>query len=209
MWRLCGVARFRSHHTSISAQDPEIRLGFFSLLAQLIATSGESLNASGKFSCVTCPSLLGGSCLALISPSMNSQFRYAAHVVAKIVLPNVVWQNGRVPSALRTAACMCLWALFQAGYETPPATIILCISCVGVRCVGVLCSRRGCLSRRFVTPEVLGDVVAAMLPHIVSLMDDDSEDTRLIACRVAEQVVRTHRDGFTADFAGYDQMHSL
>eukprot|EP00037_Helgoeca_nana_P016078 m.150830 g.150830 ORF g.150830 m.150830 type:complete len:843 (+) comp23328_c0_seq2:174-2702(+) len=132
-------------------KDPEIRLGFFSLLAQLIATSGESLNASGKFS-------------------------YAAHVVAKIVLPNVVWQNGRVPSALRTAACMCLWALFQAG---------------------------------FVTPEVLGDVVAAMLPHIVSLMDDDSEDTRLIACRVAEQVVRTHRDGFTADFAGYDQMHSL
>eukprot|EP00035_Acanthoeca_spectabilis_P038872 m.57037 g.57037 ORF g.57037 m.57037 type:complete len:852 (+) comp9334_c0_seq1:395-2950(+) len=132
-------------------KDPEMRLSFFSLLAQLIANSGNSLNATGKFS-------------------------YAAQVVAKIVLPNVVWQNGRVPSALRTAACMCLWALFQAG---------------------------------FVTSDVLDAVVAAMLPHIVSLMDDDSEDTRLIACRVAEYVLRTHRDGFTADYAGYDKLHSL
>eukprot|EP00038_Savillea_parva_P000450 m.96210 g.96210 ORF g.96210 m.96210 type:complete len:856 (-) comp10150_c0_seq2:11-2578(-) len=132
-------------------KDPELRLLFFSLLAKLITSSKDSLNASGKFT-------------------------YADQVVTKIVLPNVVWENGRVPSAIRTAACMCLWALFQAG---------------------------------FMTPEVVDAVVAPLLPRLVSLLDDDSEDTRLITCRVVEQLLLTHCHKFVADFAGYDQLHSL
>ena len=59
------------------------------------------------------------------------------------------------------------------------------------------------------TPEVVDAVVAPLLPRLVSLLDDDSEDTRLITCRVVEQLLLTHCHKFVADFAGYDQLHSL
>eukprot|EP00041_Stephanoeca_diplocostata_P019051 m.404509 g.404509 ORF g.404509 m.404509 type:complete len:792 (+) comp21198_c0_seq1:75-2450(+) len=77
-------------------RDPELRLGFFTLLSKLLSTSGKNLNSTGAFA-------------------------HAETVITRIVLPNCVWRNGRVQSALRTAACMCLWALLDGGLVTADA----------------------------------------------------------------------------------------
>ena len=36
-------------------------------------------------------------------------------IVKDIIIPNMVWQAGRVASAIRTSAVSCMWALLQSG----------------------------------------------------------------------------------------------
>ena len=71
-------------------KDPEVRLSFFSLLGKLFSNADSNLNATGKFD-------------------------FSERVMAEIVVPNCVWQNGRIPAAIRTAAAACFWALLRSG----------------------------------------------------------------------------------------------
>lgn len=74
-------------------KDPEMRLSFFALLARLLGNSAAGLNSTGKF-------------------------KYAEEVILKIVVPNCIWKNGRIPAAIRTSTCLCMWALLQSGMAT-------------------------------------------------------------------------------------------
>ena len=39
----------------------------------------------------------------------------SAIIVKDIIIPNMVWQAGRVASAIRTSTVSCMWALLQSG----------------------------------------------------------------------------------------------
>jgi len=51
--------------------------------------------------------------------------------------------------------------------------------------------------------------IAAMLPPLVSCLDDEYEETRGVVCKVLEQLLTVYSDGFTEDYAAYDRLHSL
>jgi len=132
-------------------KDPEIRLSFFALLSKLLGNPQETLNSAAGFN-------------------------FAERVMKEIVIPNCVWQNGRVPAALRTAASTCLWALLQSG---------------------------------LVTGADVDGSISAVLPQLVSLLDDPYEETRLVICRVVEQLLRVYPQTFNHNYESYDRLHSL
>ncbi|XP_063446275.1 dynein axonemal assembly factor 5-like [Mytilus trossulus] len=72
-------------------KDAEMRVKFFSLLSQLLMNAKETLDSQGKFGDIS------------------------VIVVRDIVIPNMVWQAGRIASAIRTSAVSCMWALLQSG----------------------------------------------------------------------------------------------
>ena len=72
-------------------KDAEMRIKFFSLLSHLVMNAKETLDSRGKFSDVS------------------------VIIVKDIIIPNMVWQAGRVASAIRTSAVSCMWALLQSG----------------------------------------------------------------------------------------------
>lgn len=132
-------------------KDPEVRLSFFSLLSRLLSSPDTTLNS-------------------------GSNFEHAEKIILDIVNPNLVWVNGRVPAAIRTAATTCLWALLQSG---------------------------------LVKAADLEGSIAAMLPPLISCLDDEYEETRGVVCRVLEQLLTVFQEGFTTDYAAYDRLHSL
>lgn len=72
-------------------KDAEMRIKFFSLLSHLVMNAKETLDSKRMFGDVS------------------------VIIVKDIIIPNMVWQAGRVASAIRTSAVSCMWALLQSG----------------------------------------------------------------------------------------------
>jgi len=152
-------------------KDPELRLSFFALLAKLLSRPGESLNSLGNFAA-------------------------GNNIIRQIVIPNCVWQNGRVAAALRTAAVTCLWTLLQSDLcteedvqQTHDELLPQLIACMDddyeetrhVCCciVEVLLSR---YPRVFARSDSTGfDRLHKIYPELIKRLDDSSDGVRTAA----------------------------
>lgn len=52
-------------------------------------------------------------------------------------------------------------------------------------------------------------MVDQILPQIVSNMEDDFEQTRLVCCCVLEALLRLYPEGFQGGFENYNRLHKL
>lgn len=55
----------------------------------------------------------------------------------------------------------------------------------------------------------IADVIDQMLPQIISNMEDDFEQTRLVCSCVLEALLRLYPEGFQGGFENYNRLHTL
>lgn len=150
-------------------KDAEVRLSFFALLSKLLSNVEGSLNSDGEF-------------------------KHAQQIIEDIVIPNCIWQNGRVPAAIRTAATTCLWALLQSGLVQevhlrgsiakllPP--LVSCLDDEYEETRGVVCKVVEQLLRVFrlgFTEDFAAyDRLHTLYPELLKRLDDNSDAIRIM-----------------------------
>ncbi|PSN32857.1 Dynein assembly factor 5 [Blattella germanica] len=120
-------------------KDPEVKLKMFTILSTLV---------------------LGKEHVLKNAPNLGP---FLVTLVKDIIIPNLVWQAGRTPEAIRTAGISCLYVAFQ--------------------------QHSGDFVSPFSDKEVLSSVLEPLLPLLLTLIEDSSRKTRLITCQTISRMI--------------------
>ncbi|XP_068192211.1 dynein axonemal assembly factor 5-like isoform X2 [Antennarius striatus] len=165
-------------------RDPEMRMSIFSLLAKLLLDASNTLDSQGHFR------------------------QESGKFLCDTLLPNLVWQAGRVAAAVRTSALSCLLALLHGGAITPAEVMGL-----EERLLPLLLSSLGEDSRMsklfacrslFTVLKLTGsglrpEALNKIYPELLKRMDDSSEEVRSAALQAIGMWFSSLTDEYNPD----------
>lgn len=149
-------------------KDPELRLKLFSLLSRVVAGIGE------------------------IDDIYKSLQPFCIRLLKDAILPNCVWQAGRVSAAARAASMSCFWALLQGKVITSEhinevfsemlTQVISCLDDDNQTTRTVTCKT---LLKLFSECKASFDAdrLNLLYPELLKRMDDSSNDIRIITTK--------------------------
>ena len=143
--------------------------------------------------------------------------RWAEHVLAAMLLPNLVWRAGRVAEQVRLAAMLCVSRLLPRGLVSPTQlhgmiesglpVLLSCLDDDNAETRGLSCETIGQVLRQLGAARLTEANTRALYPELLKRLDDASDSVRLKVCAPLVDFLHAtnYSTNYSSDGANFDR----